>query len=91
MQTDVKVFTPELLVAIFPNLTVQFKKQPFHYNLHVDVLNGDDLIKLVEIYLECAVDLFIYRYNKGLTIKITPHPEGYNKPRVLKLTPLEVA
>lgn len=91
MQKNVKVFIPEMLVAIFPAL--KLKKTPFDYKLNVDVLNGDDLIKLVTIYLECAIDLFIRRSGKGMVIRITPHPEGYvsDKPRILKIMPLEVA
>lgn len=89
MQQSVKVFTPELLAAIFPGLTVS-KSKDFTYNINVDVINGDDLIKLVTVYLECRIDLYLCRRAKGIKIKITTHPDGYEAKRVFKIIPLEV-
>lgn len=91
MQTDVKVFEPAMLQEIFPGVPVKNKTNG-DYSVHVTVLNGDDLLKLIVVYLECAIDLFVSRYDKGMTVKITRHPENYisDKPRVLKIIPLEV-
>lgn len=93
MQQNVRVFTPELLVEIFPALEVKTASETeFNavYKLNVKQINGDDLIKLLTIYLECNIDLDVRRSGKGLGIHVTNH-KGDLKPRVLKIFPLEVA
>jgi hypothetical protein len=93
MQTDVKVFTPEVLAEIFPGLTIKGKptENSCVYAINVPILQGDDLLKLVTVYLEYPIDLFLSRYGKGITIKVTFHPEGSERARVLKIMPLETA
>lgn len=71
MQTDVKVFIPEMLVAIFPGLTV--KKKDFHYNIHVGVVTGDELRMLAALSDECNVGISLSPFNKGITIKVAPY------------------
>lgn len=72
MQTDVKVFTPELLVEIFPELTVKVVDGEFkRYNLHTDSIDHIQLLKLAKVQVESNVNLIIRRYDKGLTIKFT--------------------
>lgn len=91
MQNDVKVFIPEMLADIFPGLEIQGKPTPTScvYRINVDVLNGEDLIKLVTIYLECAIDMFLCRQGKGITIRITMHPPGYEgRKRALRILPV---
>ncbi len=72
MQIVVKVFTPELLVDIFPGLEVKCVKNKFvHYNLHTDVIDHIQLLRLASIQTESNVNLTIRRYGKGITIKFT--------------------
>jgi hypothetical protein len=77
------VFTPELLVAIFPALTIKKvggpKKRSAHYNLNVESINGPELIALGEIYKKSNVDIYLRRYGKGITIKVTPEPNNLFK------------
>jgi hypothetical protein len=73
MQTDVKVFRPEMLVDVFPGLTVKVVNDKFiHYNLHTNMITDKQIVGLANINLETNVSLFISRYGKGLTIKFTP-------------------
>lgn len=72
MQTDVKVFTPELLTEIFPGLKVKLvENESVRYNLHTDSIDHVQLLKLAKIQVESNVNLVIRRYNKGLTITFT--------------------
>lgn len=72
MQTDVKVFIPEMLVDIFPDLTVKVVDEEFKkYNLHTDVIDHIQLLKLAKVQSESNVNICIRRYNKGLTISFT--------------------
>jgi len=93
MQTDVKAekrpFEPQFLKNVFPGLKIHVKGNVSR--VHVDVLNGGDLLNLIGIYLDCRVDLFLSRYNKGITIKVTRHPDNYEGAVVLKTIPLEIA
>jgi hypothetical protein len=89
-----KVFTPELLVEIFGNMQV-IKTGPdteFNclYKLKVKQINGEDLLKLLTVYLECNIDLDIRRSGTGLGIHVMDHKADI-QPRVLKVFPLEVA
>lgn len=78
MQQDVKVFTPERLMSIFPGLTVQ--KKSFHYNLHVDVISTIEIVKLAELIKQTGTYILMYRHGKGLTIKVAPSTP--NTPRL---------
>lgn len=78
MQPDVKVFTPDVLAEIFPDLTVkEVGGKSAHYNSNVQVIQGDQLVKLAEIYQDYQCDIALRRYGKGITIKITPRPDGF--------------
>lgn len=73
MQTDARVFTPELLVEIFPELTVKVVNGEFkRYNLHTDSIDHIQLLKLAKVQVESNVNLIVRRYDKGLTISFTP-------------------
>lgn len=72
MQTDAKVFTPELLIEIFPDLTVKVANGEFkRYNLHTDSIDHIQLLKLAKVQVESNVNLIVRRYDKGLTITFT--------------------
>ena len=75
--SETKVFIPEMLAEIFPNLTVSVPKkqnQDFdvRYNINFPNINGEELVKLATLYQQTNVDIILYRYGKFVAITIAP-------------------
>lgn len=65
MQENVKVFTPEVLVASFGDVKV---KGDFSYKLKVDHINSRELAELAKINDDYGMNFHIKRSGNGLTI-----------------------
>lgn len=78
MQTDVKVFTPEVLEAIFPTFSIKkVGGKTAHYNSNVEQIDGNQLVELAKVHKDFRVDITLRRYGKGITIKVRPRPDEF--------------